>query len=135
MVNKVILQGRLVRDIEVKQTQSGVSFTEFTVAWSEKYKEAETRCFLRCKAWRQTAEFLGKYFHQGSEIVVEGQMVTEEWEKDNQKQSRTICNVEKVNFCGSKSDNKQNTQQAAQKKSDDGFMNIPDGADEELPFN
>lgn len=99
------MQARLTADIELKQMQSGVSFTEFTVAWSEKYKEVETKCFLRCKTWRQTAEFLSKYFKKGSELIVEGKMVTEQWEKDGQAQSRTICDVEKVHFCGSKSDN------------------------------
>lgn len=103
MLNKIEYQGRLTADIELKQTQSGVSFTEFTIAWSEKYKEIETKCFLRCKAWRQTAEFVSKYFKKGSEILIEGRLVTEQWEKDGQTQSRMICDVEKVHFCGSKS--------------------------------
>lgn len=109
MLNKLEYQGRLTADIELKQTQSGVSFTEFTVAWSEKYKEVETKCFLRCKTWRQTAEFLSKYFKKGTELIIEGKMVTEQWEKDGQTQSRTICDVEKVHFCGSKSDNGGNS--------------------------
>lgn len=128
MVNKVILQGRITADIELKKTSSDISFTEFTVAWSEKYKEAETKCFLRCNAWRSTAEFIDRFFKKGQEIVIEGQMVTEEWEKDGQKQSRTICSVEKANFCGPKSNSGEATK-------DDGFMNIPEGAQEELPFN
>lgn len=100
MVNKVIFQGRLVADPDLKSTQSGISFLEVTVAWSEKYKETETRCFLRCKAWRHTAEFISKYFRKGQEILIEGSMVTESWEKEGEKQSRTICNVEKAHFCG-----------------------------------
>lgn len=131
MVNRIILQGRLVKDIELKEV-GGFQMTEFTVAWSEKYKEAETKCFLRCKAWRSTAEFISKYFSKGQELIVEGRMVTEEWEKDGQKQSRSICNVEKVDFCGSKASNADNNPPAS--KADDGFMNIPDGIDEELPF-
>lgn len=131
MVNRIILQGRLVKDIELKEV-GGFQMTEFTVAWSEKYKENETKCFLRCKAWRSTAEFLSKFFIKGQELIVEGRMVTEEWEKDGQKQSRSICNVEKVNFCGNKVSNADNNPPAT--KADDGFMNIPDGIDEELPF-
>ena len=111
MLNKITYQGRLTADVELKQTQSGVAFTEFTVAWSEKYKEIETKCFMRCKAWRQTAEFVSKYFKKGSEILIEGRLVTEQWEKDGQAQSRTICDVEKVHFCGSKSDNGGNSAQ------------------------
>ena len=71
MINKMILQGRLTADIELRRTQSDVVNTEFTIAWSEKYKEVETRCFMRCKAWRQTAEFLDKYFRKGQEILIE----------------------------------------------------------------
>lgn len=130
MLNRVILQGRLVRDIELKEV-GGFQMTEFTVAWSEKYKDTETKCFLRCKAWRSTAEFLSKFFSKGQELIVEGRMVTEEWEKDGQKQSRSICNVEKVDFCGSKGSNTENNPPSA--PSND-FVNVPEGSDEELPF-
>ena len=131
MLNRVILQGRLVRDIELKEV-GGFQMTEFTVAWSEKYKDTETKCFLRCKAWRSTAEFLSKFFSKGQELIVEGRMVTEEWEKDGQKQSRSICNVEKVDFCGSKASNADNNPPSAPSSND--FMTIPDGDAEELPF-
>lgn len=133
MVNKVILQGRLVRDVELKYTQSDVANCEFTVAWSEKYKETETKCFLRCKAWRGTAEFVDKYFSKGQEIVVEGRMTTEEWEKDGEKQSRTICVIDKANFCGPNAGNKVS---GSSVPADAGFVNIPDDVeDESLPFN
>lgn len=131
MINKTLYQGRLTRDIELKKTSSDIAYAEFSVAWSEKYKESETKCFLRCKAWRSTAEFLQKYFSKGQEIGIEGHLVTEEWEKDGQKQSRTICQVDKVHFCGSKSDKQQNT---VEKPSDD-FVNVPEEIDNELPFN
>jgi len=128
MVNRVILQGRFVAKPELKDV-GGFNMTEFTVAWSEKYKETEKKCFMRCKAWRNTAEFANKYFDKGQETVIEGQLVTEEWEKDGQKQSRTICNVEKINFSGSKTSNNTETT-----TSNDDFMNIPEGEQEELPF-
>ncbi len=131
MTNQLILQGRLVADIEVKQTNSGTAFCEFTVAWSEKIKEIENKCFMRCKAWGTTATFLGNYFSKGQELVIEGQMRTEEWEKDGQKQSRTICNINKVHFCGSKGSGQGS---APKPTATDDFMNIPDGI-EELPFN
>lgn len=133
MVNKIILQGRLVRDVELKYTQSQVANCEFTVAWSEKYKEVETKCFLRCKAWRNTAEFVNKYFGKGQEIVIEGHMVTEEWDKDGEKKNRTLCVVDKASFCGPKS-GKAGPSSPAQETNE--FVNIPDGAeDESLPFN
>lgn len=137
MVNNMILQGRLTADIELKYTQSNVAHTEFTVAWSEKYKDVETKCFLRCKAWRNTAEFLDKYFRKGQEIIIVGHMVTEQWETDGEKKSRTICQVDKVNFCGKKEDGGSQGSSGKPNNQDpysDGFINIPDGIDEELPF-
>lgn len=135
MVNKVILQGRLTADPEIRYTQSQVAVVEFTVAWSEKYKETENKCFLRCKAWRHAAEFLCKYFCKGQEIAIVGHLLTEEWEKDGERKSRTICLVDEANFCGSKSTG-QNQPAAEQPKEDGGFINVPDDVtDEELPFN
>lgn len=128
MINKIIYQGRLTADVELKEV-GGFNMTEFTIAWSEKYKETETKCFLRCKAWRQTAEHISKYFNKGKEIAIEGKLVTEEWEKEGQKQSRTICNVEKVHFVGSKTTNDS----AATPEQAQGFMPLPEDA-EECPF-
>lgn len=127
MENKVILQGRLTRKPELEQ-KGGFSYCEFTVAWSEKIKETEKKCFARCKAWRNTAEFVSKYFDKGQECVVEGQLLTESWEKDGQKNSATLIGVEKVHFCGSKASSKAT-------ESEQGFMDIPDNIDEQIPFN
>lgn len=138
MVNKVILQGRLTADPEVRYTQSNVANLEMTIAWSEKYKEVEMKCFLRCKAWRNTAEFIGKYFVKGQEILIEGYMMTEQWQDNGENKSRTICMIDKCHFCGSKANsNSGNTQPLPKPMPTDenGFMNIPDGIDEECPFN
>lgn len=132
MLNRTTLQGRLTADPEIRYTASNVAYAEFTLAWSEKYKDIETKCFLRCKAWRNSAEFLDKYFSKGQETVMEGHLVTEEWEKDGEKKSRTICIVDKLNFCGPKKE-KKDTQEKVE-KDDDGFMRVPEGIDEELPF-
>lgn len=103
MLNKVTFQGRFTADPELKQTQSGVSFCNFDVAWSEKYKEVESTCFLKCRAWRTTAEFLPKYFHKGDQVIVEGRLITNSWTDDQgQKRSMIICDVDKCHFCGSK---------------------------------
>lgn len=133
----MIFQGRLVADIELKFAGES-SCAEFTIAWSEKYKEKETKCFLRCKAWRATADFLDKYFSKGQEIVIVGKMVTEEWTKDGEKKNRTICVVDEVSFCGSKNSNSESgtsNHAPSNVTGGDGFMNIPYGIDEELPFN
>ena len=128
MINRVIIQGRLTKDPELKQTQSGISKLLFTVAWSEKYKEVETKCFLLCEAWRQTAEFINNYFRKGQEINLEGHMVTEDWNGEQV----TLCTVDTAHFCGSKADRSQ--EQEKQKPAPDDFMDLPEGDLEKLPF-
>lgn len=129
MLNHVTIQGRNVREMELKQTQSGIDNLIFTIAWSEKYKEIERKCFLKCKAWRQTAQFLDKYFHdKGAEMLLEGALETEEWtDKDGNKRSQVILNVDKVHFCGKKqtaTDGQGSLQSAG----------IPVGNPADLPF-
>lgn len=103
MLNKVTFQGRFTADPIMKQTPSGVSYCNFDVAWSEKYKEVESTCFLKCRAWRTTAEFLSKYFHKGDQVIVEGRLITNSWTDDQgQKRSTIICDVDKCHFCGAK---------------------------------
>lgn len=139
MLNKIEFQGRLVADPELKYTQSDVPRLEFTIAWSEKYKEVETKCFLRCIAWRNTAEFISNYFKKGQEIIVEGHMITEQWQDNGENKSRTICLIDKAHFCGPKSDDTVKAGDSAnvpQNATNDGFMNIPDNVnDSGLPFN
>lgn len=130
MVNKVIYQGRLTKDPELKQTQSGIENLLFTVAWSEKYKEVEKKCFMLCRAWRQTATFINDYFRKGSQIIIEGHLEQEDWKEDHKP---IVLIVDKAHFCGSKSDGGQDRGEA--RKPDDGFIKIPEGVDdEELPF-
>lgn len=139
MVNKVIFQGRLTKDPELRQTQSGISSLLFTVAWSETYKEVETKCFLFCKAWRGTAEFISRYFIKGKEIVIEGHMVTEKWGDDKDV---TLCMVDKAHFCGSGTGSGSGAASGSGRawtppaEANNGFVNVPDDvSDEELPFN
>ena len=103
MINRAVLQGRLTRDPELSTTQSGVEKTSFTVAWSEKYKETETKCFLSCIAWRQTGVFVNQYFKKGQEIVVEGKLSTRSYEdKNGNNRTVTELTVDKAHFCGPK---------------------------------
>ena len=103
MLNHLDYQGRMVADPELKTTNSGGYILNFRVAWSEKYKEKETKCFLECKAFAATAEFISKYFRKGDPIVVEGKLNTEEWENQNgDKRSKIVLIVNGVHFCGKK---------------------------------
>ena len=105
MVNNLVFQGRLTADPELKQTGSGVPYIKFTIAWSKKVKEGEKKCFLRCTAWRSTAEMIAKYFVKGQEIAIVGELETNEYtDLSGQKRSETVANVNEVNFCGNRAE-------------------------------
>lgn len=85
-MNKAILIGRLTKEPEVKMTSNQVAYSNFTVAVDRKFKDAngnrETD-FINCVAWRQTASFLGNYFHKGNKIIVEGTIQTRSYDDQN----------------------------------------------------
>ena len=126
MINHIDLQGRMVADPEIRQTNSGISAANFRVAWSEKYKDKENKLFIECKAFGAQADFIGKYFRKGQEIGVEGKLNTDEWESDGQKRSKIVLMVSGVHFCGKK-DAQTETTSGAQ-------PNMTPVETDELPF-
>ena len=104
-LNKVILGGRLTSDVELKQTQSGVPVCSFTLANNRRNGQNQETFFIRCQAWRATAEFITRYFRKGSSICVIGFIQPREWTDQNgQKRSITEIVVEEVQFVDSKND-------------------------------
>lgn len=86
MINKVILSGRITHDIEIKQTPSGASVTQFSIAVERNYaKQGEERQtdFITCVAWNKTAEFIGRFFSKGRSIVIIGNLRTRNYEDKN----------------------------------------------------
>ena len=115
MVNKIILMGRLVRDPELWQTQSGISVCRFTVAVDRYAKQGEEKQadFLDVTAWRQTAEFVSRYFSKGRMIYVEGSIHNDNYTDQNgNKVYRNTINAERVDFCGDKPQAQQYAQPA-----------------------
>lgn len=102
--NKVILMGRLTSDPELKQTQSGVPVTSFSLAVDRKVKDSPCD-FIPVVAWRQTAEFICKYFKKGQAMLVCGELQTRSW-TDNNGQKRTVAEVmaSEATFCETKKD-------------------------------
>ena len=105
-LNKVVIAGRLTSDPELKTTQTGVSVTSFTVAVNRRYQRegAEQQAdFINCTAWRQTAEFITKYFAKGSSICVTGSIQTRKWQDQNgQTRYGTDVVVDEALFVDSK---------------------------------
>ena len=130
-MNKVLLLGRLTKDPELRATPSGVSVTSFTVAVNRRFKKDETD-FINCIAWRNTAEFVSKYFGKGSMIAVVGSIQTGSYEKDGQKHYTTDINVEEVYFAGSKTEASHSSEEQTEFNIDGSFMPMPD--DDDMPF-
>lgn len=108
-LNKVILGGRLTADPELKTTQSGVSVTTFSVAVTRRFggKEGEQpqADFINVTAWRQTAEFVTRFFRKGSSICVVGSIQTRSWEdQQGQKRFATEVVADEAYFVDSKGD-------------------------------
>lgn len=94
-LNKVILCGRLTADPELKQTGNGISVVSFSLAVNRRYKNANGQYdadFINCTAWRQTAEFISRFFKKGSSLCVCGSIQTRKW-TDQQGQNRYMTEV------------------------------------------
>lgn len=107
-MNKVILMGRLTRDPELRQTPNGVSVARFSIAVNRRFagRDAQqTADFINCVAWRQTGEFICRYFQKGSMIAVVGSIQTSSWDdKDGKRQYSTEVVVDEAYFTGSRTE-------------------------------
>ncbi len=147
MINTVALMGRLTYDPELRSTPQGVSVIRFQIAVDRNYQKAGTERqadFIDCVAWRQTADFISRYFHKGSMIAVEGSIQTQNYTDKNGNQRKSVEVVaNNVSFCGSRSETgtgapapQQNFEQPApsySNASESDFEEILDD-DDDLPF-
>lgn len=140
-MNSVSLVGRLVADPDIKYSNGGSTIGRFRIAVDRRIKteNGPDADFISCVAFGKTAEFLEKYFQKGMRIGLVGRIQTGSYEKDGQTYYTTDVIAENVEFVESKNQGgQQGGQQSAPAKkggAGDGFMNLPDGIDEELPFN
>lgn len=148
-MNKVILMGRLTRDPEIRYSQANenMCIARYTLAVDRRQRQQDGRQsadFISCVAFGKAAEFAEKYFRQGTKIAVVGRIQTGSYtNRDGQKVYTTEVAIDEQEFAESKAaaaghaGNNADGQQAAPPPMTDadGFMNIPDGIDEELPFS
>lgn len=142
-MNKVILMGRLTRDPEVRYSQGTepMAIARYTLAVDRRIRRENEQSadFISCVAFGRQAEHAEKYFRQGTKLVVTGRIQTGSYtDREGRKVYTTDVVIEDQEFAESKNSQNQNnrSQQAPPESSaGDGFMNIPDGIDEELPFN
>ena len=143
-MNKVILMGRLTRDPEVRYTDGGVSIAKFSLAVDRRFKRdnGPTADFFNCTSFGKQAEFVEKYLHRGTKILLSGRIENNNYtNKDGEKVYSTQIVTEELEFAESKAAADRSAQEyheptgTSASKVGDGFMNIPDGLDdEELPF-
>lgn len=145
-MNKVILMGRLTRDPEVRYSQGeqATAIARYTLAVDRRFKRDgdQTADFIGCVAFGKLGEFAEKYLRKGTKVVVTGRIQTGSYtNKDGQKVYTTDVVVEECEFAESKnaagdsSGFTPSDRPSPSSAAGDGFMNIPDGIDEELPFN
>ena len=141
--NKVILMGNLTADPELKQTPSGVSVTSFGIAVERRFQSQNGQRevdFINIVCWRQTAEFVAKYFSKGRPILICGTLQTRSWvDNNNQKRYTTEVVADEVSFVGKKDDSGSPSYQSpasipsySTPKSEGSFEEI--SADDDLPF-
>lgn len=140
-MNKVILTGRFTRDPEVRYTNDGTSIARFSIAVNRRFvKEGSNQKadFLNCVAFGKSAEFIEKYFTKGMKADLSGRIQTGSYtNKDSVKIYTTDIVVEEIEFGESKGSSQAQTALPTPnlEADPDGFMSIPDGIDEEIPFN
>lgn len=140
-MNRVILIGRLVRDPEVRYSQGekSIAIARYTLAVDRKFKKEgeQSADFISCVAMGKNGEFAEKYLKQGTKIAIEGRIQTGSYtNKDGNKVYTTDIIVESHEFCESKSNQNQSQQNNnGPVPNSDGFISIPDGIENELPFN
>lgn len=147
-MNKVILMGRLTRDPEVRYSQgeNATAVARYTLAVDRRFNrnnDDQTADFINCVAFGRSGEFAEKYLHKGTKVAITGRIQTGSYtNKDGVRVYTTDVVVEDQEFAESKNASAANGGYAPAERNDsapaaagDGFMNIPDGIDEELPFN
>ena len=144
-MNKVILMGRLTRDPDIRYSQGekATAVARFSIAVDRRFRQdgQPTADFINCLAFGKRAEFLEKYCRKGTKLVVEGSWQTGSYtNKDGNKVYTNECLVENFEFAESKSSAGYDggsvpAGRPSPSQASDGFMNIPGGIEEELPFN
>ena len=144
--NRVMLGGRLTADPELKQTATGISVTTFSVAVNRRYSKDSAQQpqadFFNVTAWRQTAEFVSKFFKKGSSVFVVGTLQNRSWtDNDGKKRYATDIVADEVNFVDSRNENPAASQYTPDAYSDPSFSSSADApkfeeikGDDDLPF-
>lgn len=143
MLNTITIMGRLTKDPELRYTKSGTPVTAFSIANDSDFKDKSGNrkaIFVDCVAWRNTAEYVSKYFFKGRMVVVKGSLDIRDWtDKEGNKRKNAEILVEQIYFADSKRDDNSGSGMSyatsgSYVPASGGISVIPDDDDEELPF-
>ena len=141
MLNRVSIAGRIVRDLEVRKTQAGISSASFAIATDRDYKDKDgnkVTDFINIVAWRSTADYVSKYAGKGSLIIVDGKLQVRSWKDDKgANHNATEVIADNIYICDSKRSNDgaaNKTTSAKRSKPADVEPNSAIDSDEDLPF-
>ena len=101
-INRVIIEGNLTRDVEMRATASGLAVAGFTVAVNEKRKNADAPVFVKCSLFGTRAEKLSKYLLKGTKVTIDGKLRYSQWTKDDEKRHELSVIVDQLEFSGGK---------------------------------
>jgi single-strand DNA-binding protein len=124
-INRVILIGNLVRDVDLRYSQNGTAIANFTLAVNDGYGDKKTVDFIRVTAWKKTAENVANYCGKGSKVAVEGKLKQQNWEdKDGNKKEKVFVNAQQIMFLNTR-----------QQQAGEGYsMDSDNYRDEDVPF-
>ena len=124
-INRVIIIGNLVRDVDLRYSQNGTAIANFTLAVNDGYGDKKTVDFIRVTAWKKTAENVANYCGKGSKVAVEGRLKQQNWEdKDGNRREKVYVNAQQIMFLNTK-----------QQQTDEGYsMDSDNYRDEDVPF-
>ena len=136
-MNMCVMSGFLGKDPEMRYSQNGNGVATLSLAVRREFKkdkDPETDWF-KCTAFGKKAEFCEKYLTKGSRVIIRGKVQNDDYEKDGVKRYGTQIIIEDIEFAESKKSSDKAESNSTDTAKDDEFMNIPDGIDDELPFN
>lgn len=134
-MNKSYFLARTCGDVEIRYTQNNKAVGRFSIAVDNGYGDNKKTNFFKCTAWEKTAETLEKYAPKGTKLLLECEAVQVQYEDKNGNKVNTVeFNVRNFEFCESKTQTQDNAPKAPE-ADNDGFMNVSDMVDDELPFN
>lgn len=124
-INRVILIGNLVRDVDLRYSQNGTAIANFTLAVNDGYGDKKTVDFIRVTAWKKTAENVANYCGKGSKVAVEGKLKQQNWEdKDGNKKEKVFVNAQQIMFLNTR-----------QQQAGEGYsMDSDNYRDDDVPF-